>query len=194
MKHPLLLRTVILLISSTYLQGITFDISLANLAEIDIVISKNAMLPESMASEFFNTTSRVIAGYSFLLNSDNTISLWQRLYSGTALNTFLLPANRLILPLQQNNPFFIELTLEQIQKITEEEASQVWVRIRQRTYEWNSEINGLQFFEYNVLADNIYPVNASICLNASGVVAPEKLDTIPIALRNTYTVACGSVS
>lgn len=194
MKYTKLLTIIFLCIPNVYLQGITINASLANLAEIDIVISKNAMPPMSIASEFFSSPSRVIAGYSFLLNSDNTISLWQRLYSGAGLSTFLLPANRMVFPLKRDNPFTIELTPEQIQTIVGQEISQVCIRILQRTYEWNPETNALQFFAYNVLTETTYLLNASITLNASGLIACAKLDTVPPALQNTYTVAFGSVS
>lgn len=194
MNKKLVLTLAVMSMSSALLQGVTIDASLANLAEIDIVISKNAMPPLSIASEFFSSSSRVIAGYSFLLNSDNTISLWQRLYSGSGLTTFLLPANRFMRPLQRDNPFTIELSPEEIQTIVGQAISQVSIRILQRTYEWNSATNRLQFFAYNVLTETTYSVAANISLNASGLIACEKLDTVPPALQDIYTVASGSVS
>lgn len=194
MNNTPLLTLLLLCMPCAYVQGITINASLAHLAEIDIVIAKNALPPASFVSEFFNTSSRMIAGYSFLLNSDNTISLWQRLYDKAGVITLLLPAQRLMMPLENDNPFTIELTPEQIQAIVGEQLSQVYLQVLQRTYAWDHKTKTLKFFAYNVLAETTYLVDANLSLNASGLIASEKLDTVPNSLKNTYTVAFGSLS
>lgn len=194
MKYISLLKLGILVISGAYLQGITFNISLANLADLDIAVAKNPISSMPIGSEFMNPALGTVAHYSFMLNSNGSVSLWHALFHPALAMTFLMPENRINLSLLETNPFTLELLEEEIALILREEVSEVYVRVRQRTYAWNSKTNRPQLYSYNLLKNDLYSVNAVITINASGLIDPTKLATVPPNLTDIYTVAFGIVT
>ena len=193
MKYTKVLALLFLCAPHLQIQGIAINVSLGELADIDIVISKNALTDTSLASEPFDTSARILARYSCVQNIHNSVFLGNRIYSAADMPTLFLPEHRVLMPTVQQNTFSIELSPSDIAAMIGEDINEVCVRVRQRTYAYNPVKKQLEFFTINLLKEDMYNVNASLNLNTHGNIACEKFNDLPQSLQNTHAVAYGTV-
>lgn len=192
-NNKLFFLIIITLYAPTCL-GITFNISLATKAEIEIYISQKVPEFFSVECPIRVDTAQTIAQYALLITSQQKILLWQKLDDIKGFDVFIKPRDFFIMPSRHDNPFSITLSTDQIKQIVDKSLDQVYVLIRQRTYMYNGDTQRISFFAYAILKQAFMPVNTTVSIQASGIIAPSKFNDVPNFLKPFFPIASGSVS
>jgi hypothetical protein len=178
----------------TYLHPLTFNITLAEWAQIDIQISKQPT--NSTNFTYFNPiqpmSSNIFARYSLYSQTPTLIHLWQSLGSNP-LDIFSTPSSRIKIPLKRGNPYSIILTEDEIRALAGD-VSQIFVCIVQRTYGFIPATQTTFFYKFNTLGEDYIPLNAVVNIAADGFIAPSQFNKVPERLRSQYPEAHAIIS
>ena len=176
--------------TSAYVHGLTFNVDLTDLAEVDIFVSKTAPGAPSIFSKLFYDPQKTFAAYSLVAIDDSSMKSWWALYGFGVVNTIMEPQSRFWIPSRKDNPAQFIVTPEQLKQLAGDATmTQVYITVRQRTYSYDSSQQKLVFFNYCFAVQGFYPLNAVIAIQTSGIIHPTKIGTVPAHLSNVYTQA-----
>lgn len=195
--HRLLLGA--LLASGSSIFGLTINSTLSNLAGIDIYLFKNPPIHMDSLSFLMNQSSIPIAFYSFLIDNNNKIKLWEAFYQKGSLtviinNMFLSPADQVKMCRVVFNPFTLELNNVEVEKLLGEELTEIYIVILQRTYYFNPSSQAITLYKKTVLASDMYLMTDTIDIEADGIINQNMWNALPYYMKNIYTVATGNIS
>lgn len=199
-RNKTIIYGALLLCISSDLYSLTITSTLAQRADVDVFISKNAPIdPTNFVWSFTNQSQIPIATYSFVMNQNNATQLWQTVFNSaqiansTNINHLFPATSRIAVPTTKTNPFTLELSTDEIELLTGESLGTVYVIVQQRTYYFDPISQRVFFFSRITRASGFYGSGDTIAITATGSINSTMWARFPDNLKTIYAIAQGNV-
>lgn len=179
-----------------FIHSLTFNISVQQRAQIDIAVYMHQPI---MNDHVLLGNNNALVRCSLIVDPQERVLWWQDQHKQTMdpleIERIIKPEDHVKAPQLHRSPISVILDPETIQDLAGEDMSQVYVRVKQRTYDFDpSLINNIRFFHFSLLMSEFVGVNDTVTVQASGLIDPSKFHKVPPSFQERYPEATGSAS
>jgi hypothetical protein len=162
-------------------------------ARVDIEVFKQPPFDDRILLGNDNALAR----YSLIVDSQERILWWQDQHKTSMdpleVERIIRPEAHVKVPQLKHSPFSVVLDAATLQELAGENITQVYVTVKQRTYDFDPALpNKIRFFHFSMLMAEFVGVNDIITIQASGLIDPSKFNKVPSNLQDRYPEASGS--
>lgn len=191
MNYKILL--IVLLTIPSNLLPITFISTIKKQATVNIYLSTQPIEIVDLICPLSFNQMGILTSYSLMANPLDQILYWKPFVFNSAFPA-ITPAMHVTVPTKTNNPCTISLTPDALRALAQENINQVYVLILLRTYFYNFTTKEATFFDDEILMAEFKNLNATITIEASGLIAPSQFDNVPPQLQGIYPMAIGNAT
>jgi len=185
-----------LLSTPIFIHSLILNFIVEHRAQIDVAVYLHQPI---MNDHVLIGNDNALARYSLIVNPQEQVLWWQDQHKQTMDpledERIIRPEGHIKAPQFKQSPFSITLDAATIEELAGESMSQVFVRVKQRTYDFDPSLPGkIRLFNFSILMSQFVDVNETITIQASGLIDPSKFNKVPPSSQSSYPEANGSVS
>lgn len=177
-----------------FIHSLTLNFTVQQRARIDVEVY---MQQPVMNEHVLIGNNNALTRYSLIVDPQERILWWQDEHKQSMdpmeIERIIRPEDHIKAPQFKRNPFSVVLDAATIQELAGEDLTQVYVVVKQRTYDFTPHlINKISFFRFSILMTQFVGVDDIITIEATGLIDPSKFSKVPPSSQSRYPEATGS--